>query len=140
VCGTVVERAGAVELKGGTVKAAGQTKPRRVVVSGKKKVSRKPAAKKTSARAKARRWMRRNMALLLIIVGTTLFGMATGFVYMDQRQMELHAIKSKAGETSQAPDTQFVARAMLLGPIGAGLVLAGIALVVMELRWFRPLP
>lgn len=90
--------------------------------------------------------MRRVIAVLCILIGTTLFGVAAGYVYMDQREIQIGYIQAMGGERLDDSDLlllgenekSYIARAMLVGPPGAGLLLAGLALMVMELRWFRP--
>lgn len=89
--------------------------------------------------------MRRVLAILCIAVGTTLFGVAAGFVYLDQREIQILYIRAMAGgeistaeqEALESHKTDWITKAIVVGPPGAGLLLAGLAMLLLEFRWFR---
>jgi hypothetical protein len=86
--------------------------------------------------------MRRNLAVFMLLVGTVLFGIATGFVYLDQRAMQIRSMQGNPPDHSDLSmfdenRKTLIARAMVIGPLGAGLMLAGAAMVLLELKWFR---
>ena len=88
--------------------------------------------------------MRRNLAIVALLLGTILLGVASGYVYIDQRQIQIRSIKAMARQGITAADEtvfdanmELIRKAMVVGPLGAGLVLAGLAMVLLESRWLR---
>ena len=88
--------------------------------------------------------MRRNLAIVALLLGTILLGIAAGYVYIDQRQIQIRYIKAMAHQGITADDEtvfdgnmQLIRKAMVIGPAGGGLILAGLAMVLLESRWFR---
>jgi hypothetical protein len=89
--------------------------------------------------------MRRTLAILAVLVGTTCFGIAAGYVYLDQREIQVRYIQAMAGRPMSEAELavidanreRYIARALVVGPAGAGLLLAGFVTVLLELRWFR---
>lgn len=88
--------------------------------------------------------MRRNLAILALLVGTILLGVAAGYVYIDQREIQIRYVKAMshqgitaADETVFTGNMDLICKAMVVGPVGAGLILAGFAMVLLESRWLR---
>lgn len=85
------------------------------------------------------------LAAMLLVVGVTMFGIATGLVYLDMREQALHepqpapvqtppsgrAQPAKADSDNTSPGR--LIWAMAIGPLGAGLALAGGMLGLVEL-------
>lgn len=83
--------------------------------------------------------MRFRAAAVLTVVGTTLFGIATGLVFMELQSTPFPAPDSPTPTPSDASLIRLVS-AMAIGPLGAGLALVGLggmALCVARAR--RPL-
>ncbi len=102
--------------------------------------------------------MKRSISLVLIGVGVTLFGIATGLVYIDGRRERRELLKltladQHEGQPARKHDADDLAdgstppillAAMAIGPLGAGMTLAGGAGVLFAwsdaLRSRRTLP
>ena len=92
--------------------------------------------------------MRRTLAIVAVLVGTTCFGIAAGYVYLDQREIQVRSIQAMAGKPMSSAEMavidanreRYIARALVVGPAGAGLLLAGMVTVLLELRGFRREP
>ncbi|MCA3004680.1 MAG: hypothetical protein LW650_02275 [Planctomycetaceae bacterium] len=69
--------------------------------------------------------MRFRAAAVLTVVGTTMFGIATGLVFVDVRLARLPAPDDPAPSLPD-PSLARVVAAMALGPLGAGLALVGV--------------
>lgn len=92
------------------------------------------------------------LAAMLLVVGVTMFGIATGLVYLDMREQALNepqpapAQAAPAGRAQQPkPDSDNTSPrrliwAMAIGPLGAGLALAGgmVGLVELVAAFRRP--
>ncbi|CAN5775310.1 hypothetical protein BH11PLA1_BH11PLA1_05040 [soil metagenome] len=92
--------------------------------------------------------MKRLAPFIVIALGTMLFGIACGFLYVDVRALELQraAITAKALDLDQyspPSPTPGILIAIALGPLGAGLMLAGLCMVALRVVWVasgRPVP
>ena len=86
------------------------------------------------------------LAALLVVLGVTMFGIATGLVYLDMREQALKEPQPVQTQAPAAPSRAQPAKpdsddtsprrlvwAMGVGPLGAGLALAGGLVGLIEL-------
>ena len=91
--------------------------------------------------------MKRTAAIALVALGTILFGVAVGLVYLDDRALRVRRIEfletygvnppPTAPEPKADETMPLLLAAMAIGPLGAGLGLAGLLMLLSELPWFR---
>ncbi len=89
------------------------------------------------------------MAALLVGIGLTIFGVAVGFVYLDQREMAVAHMQIEASAMASGKEPPPFDPVLLMqtpkrikwaigcGPLGAGMVLSGLLLAAFELPWLR---